>query len=86
MAQQSKDHETSIDESELTEVFSSIDAIEMRMASDLLDGSGIECFIFDRENSRMFGNSPALPARMMVHRDVAEDAKERLQDLGFNKK
>ena len=88
MAHNSKDpkDESSVDESELTEIFASIDPTEMRMARDLLEGSGIQCFVFDRENSRMFGNSPALPARMMVHHDVAEDAKKRLHDLGFDKK
>jgi hypothetical protein len=31
----------------------------------------------------MFGSSAAFPARMMVHRDVAEDAIARLKELGF---
>jgi hypothetical protein len=31
----------------------------------------------------MFGNSAALPTRLMVHRDVADDALARLKELGF---
>lgn len=72
-----------VDQNELVEVFASIDPSQMRMARDLLEESGIECFVFDGENSRMFGSSPAFPARMMVHRDVAEDAIARLKELGF---
>ena len=83
MANDPKDTSSPVDESELVEVFASIDPTQMRMALDLLEGSGIECFVFDRENSRMFGSSPAFPARMMVHRDVAADAVARLKELGF---
>jgi len=72
-----------VDQSELVEVFASIDPSQMRMARDLLEQSGIECFVFDGENSRMFGSSAAFPVRMMVHRDVAEDAIARLKELGF---
>ena len=83
MPKDPKETETAVDESELTEVFASIDPMQMRMALDLLEGSGIECFIFDRENSRMFGNSPSFPIRLMVRADVAADARSRLKDLGF---
>jgi succinylarginine dihydrolase len=77
------DPKDTIDQSELVEIFASIDPTQMRMARDLLGESGIECFVFDRENSRMFGSSAAFPARMMVHRDVAQDAIARLRELGF---
>ena len=83
MANDPKDTSATIDQSELVEIFASIDPTQMRMARDLLEESGIECFVFDRENSRMFGSSAAFPARMMVHRDVAEDAISRLRELGF---
>lgn len=83
MANDPKDTSAHIDESELIEVFASIDPTQMRMARDLLESSGIDCFVFDRENSRMFGSSTAFPIRMMVHRDVADDAIARLKDLGF---
>jgi len=83
MANDPKDTSAPVDETELVEVFASIDATQMRMARDLLEGSGIPCFVFDRENSRMFGGSPAFPIRLMVHRDVADDAIARLKELGF---
>jgi hypothetical protein len=83
MANDPKNASADIDPSELVEVFASIDPTQMQMARDLLENSGIECFVFDGENSRMFGNSAALPTRMMVHRDVAQDAIARLKDLGF---
>ena len=83
MANDPKDTAAPVDESELVEVFAGIDPTQMRMARDLLEGSGIPCFVFDRENSRMFGSSPAFPIRLMVHRDVADDAIARLKELGF---
>jgi hypothetical protein len=83
MASDPKHKPAPVDQSELVEVFASVDPTQMRMARDLLEGSGIECFVFDRENSRMFGSSLAFPVRMMVHRDVAEDAIARLKELGF---
>ena len=74
---------TAIDESELVEVLAAIDPIQIGMARDLLEGSGLECYVFDSENSRMFGSSAAMPSRLMVHRDVAEEAVKRLKELGF---
>ena len=32
---------------QLEEVFNSIDAVEVGMARDLLESSGMECFVFD---------------------------------------
>ena len=83
MASDPKDTSAPVDESELVQVFASIDPTQMQMARDLLEGSGIPCFILDGENSRMLGSNPALPIRMMVHRDVADDAIGRLKELGF---
>jgi hypothetical protein len=83
MANDPKDTSASIDESELVEVLASIDPTQMQMARDLLEGSGIPCFVFDSDNSRMFGNSAAMPSRLMVHRDVSDDAVARLKELGF---
>ncbi len=67
----------------LTEVFASIDPMQVRMAHDLLDGSGIETFVFDDDSSRMLGTTAAVPARLMVHAADADEARSRLKELGF---
>ncbi|MGH7986663.1 MAG: DUF2007 domain-containing protein [Candidatus Binataceae bacterium] len=67
----------------LEQVFVSIDAMQVRMARDLLEGGGIETFIFDDESSRMLGSTVAIEARLMVHADCAEEARARLKELGF---
>lgn len=72
-----------LDPDELTEVFSSADPMQVRMAYDLLDGSGLEVFIFDSDMSRMLGSTPAVPARLMVYASDADEAADRLKDLGF---
>ena len=53
------------------------------MAHDLLDGSGIETFIFDDDSSRMLGSTGAVPSRLMVHAADADEARSRLKELGF---
>jgi hypothetical protein len=53
------------------------------MAHDLLDGSGIETFIFDDESSRLLGATAAVPARLMVHAADADEARSRLKELSF---
>ena len=68
---------------ELTEVFISIDATQVQMAHDLLNGSGIETFIFDDDSSRMLGSTGAVAARLMVHAADADEARSRLKELGF---
>ncbi len=68
---------------ELVEVFASIDPTQMRIARDMLEGAGIECFVFDRESSRMLGTTAAVPTRLMVHSDRAAEARSRLKDLGM---
>lgn len=70
-------------ESELVEVFSSIDPMQVRIARDLLSDSGIECFVFDEETSRMLGTTAAIPARLMVHAARKGEAQEQLKNLGF---
>jgi len=67
----------------LEEVFRSVDPIQVGIARDLLEGSGMECFVFDAAASRMLGSTAAVTARLMVHRDEAEEARERLKELGF---
>lgn len=68
---------------ELAEVFASIDPTQMRIARDMLEGAGLECFVFDRESSRMLGTTAAVPTRLMVHRDRADEANSRLRELGL---
>jgi hypothetical protein len=53
------------------------------MAHDMLASNGIESFIFDEESSRMLGSTAAVPARLMVHADIREDALNLLNELGF---
>jgi hypothetical protein len=67
----------------LETVFQSIDPLRVKMAHDLLDGGGIEAFIFDGEAARMLGSTVAVEARLMVHADCVEEARARLKELGF---
>jgi membrane protein DedA with SNARE-associated domain len=69
--------------SELEEIFTSIDPTPIRMARDYLNEAGIESFVFDAGSSRLLGTTAAVPTRLMVHRDAARDARDRLNDLGF---
>ena len=62
---------------DLTEVFTSVDPMQVQMAHDLLDGSGIETFIFDDDSSRMLGSTAAVPTRLMVHAADADEARSR---------
>ena len=71
-----------IDPEELVQVLAA-DALQVRMAADLLTNAGIECFVFDEESSRMLGTTSAVPARLMVHAQAREDALSRLKELGF---
>jgi hypothetical protein len=68
---------------DLTEVFTSVDPTQVQIAHDLLDGSGIETFVFDDDSSRMLGSTGAVPARVMVHTADADEARSRLKELGF---
>ncbi len=74
------------DPSELEEIFTSIDPTPIRMARDYLNVAGIESCVFDAGWSRMLGTTAAVPTRLMVHRDAAKDARDRLNDLGFTEK
>ncbi|MGC1809696.1 MAG: DUF2007 domain-containing protein [Candidatus Binataceae bacterium] len=68
---------------ELEEVFTDVDSTQVQMAYDLLTEAGFECWVFDGDGSRMLGSTIAILARLMVHRDRAEDARKALKDLGF---
>ncbi len=74
------------DPSELEEIFASIDPTPVRMAHDYLNEAGIESFVFDAASSRLLGTTVAVPTRLMVHRDAAKDARDRLNELGFTGK
>jgi len=71
------------DPSELEEIFTSVDPTPVRMAHDYLKEAGIESFVFDAASSRLLGMTAAIPTRLMVHRDAAADARDRLKELGF---
>jgi hypothetical protein len=71
------------DPAELVEVLASIDPLQVRMAHDMLASNGIESFIFDEESSRMLGTTAAVPARLMVHADLRDEALKLLNELGF---
>jgi hypothetical protein len=71
------------DPAELVEVLASIDSMQVRMAHDILASEGIESFIFDEGSSRMLGSTAAVPARLMVHADIHDDALKLLKELGF---
>jgi len=68
---------------ELEEVFSSVDSMQVEMARDLLQSSGMECFVFDESSSRMLGSTAAVPTRLMVRTEDAAEARGALKDLGF---
>jgi Putative prokaryotic signal transducing protein len=68
---------------ELVEVLRSSDPMRVRIAFDLLQGAGIEAFIFDPQGSRLLGSTIAIQARLMVYGDRADEARDRLKELGF---
>ncbi len=72
-----------IRDSDLEEVLAIIDPVQVRIARDLLEQCGIEVFVFDDESSRMLGSTAAVPARLMVHAEYAQEAREILKELGF---
>ena len=74
------------DTSELEEILASVDPTTVRMAHDYLTDAGIESFVFDAMSSRMLGTTAGVPVRLMVHRDAANDALERLNELGFTER
>jgi hypothetical protein len=64
-------------------VFTNIDPVVVRMARDLLEAGGIETFIFDDQAAQILGSTVAIEARLMVHGEVAQEARDRLKELGF---
>jgi len=74
---------TRTDPEELEEVLACIDPVQAQMARDLLTEAGIEVFLFDGDASRILGSIPAIPTRVMVHAEHAAEAREALEELGF---
>lgn len=74
------------EQADLVAVYRNVDPVLVQIAQDFLRGAGIEAFVFDAETSRMLGmvrGRAAVPPRLMVYLDRAEEARERLQELGF---
>jgi len=74
------------DHAELVCIYKNLDEILVHMAQDFLRDAGIDAFIFDAETSRMLGiykGRAAVPPRLMVYGDCAEEAREVLTALDF---
>ncbi len=65
----------------LVAVFDNIDPTLISIARDFLKDAGIESFVSQASN--LFGNSVLTPTRLMVWADEADDARERLKELGM---
>jgi len=72
---------------ELVAVFANIDAALVSIARDMLESVDIESFIFDSNTSQIFGvqGRLAVPVRLMVYADTADQARECLRELGIEK-
>jgi hypothetical protein len=70
--------------SSLVEIFAHTDRLQIQIAHDLLESSGVDSFIFDAQTGAILGlYGGAIPARLMVYADCAAEARSRLKDLGF---
>ena len=74
------------DPDKLVQVFAHSDPTVISMARDALESAKIEGFIFDEHASRMgYGWGHYIPSRLMVYEDKADEARQCLRDLGFEK-
>jgi Putative prokaryotic signal transducing protein len=66
-------------------VFDNTDPILVSMARDALASVNIEGFIFDSHASQAIQGHLAVPIRLMVYGDTADEARECLRELGIEK-
>ena len=72
---------------ELVAVFANIDPALVSIARDMLESVDIESFIFDSTTSQIMNiqGRLAVPIRLMVYADTADEARECLRELGIEK-
>ena len=70
---------------ELVAVFDNIDATLVSIARDALASVDIDSFIFDSNASHNIQGRLAVPIRLMVYADTADEARECLRELGIEK-
>ncbi len=74
------------DPDKLVAVFENADPMLVYIAQDELDSVQIESFVFDENLPRMIVNFRlAVPTRLMVYADKANEAHECLRELGIEK-
>jgi hypothetical protein len=70
---------------DLVAVFANIDPALVSIARDMLESVDIESFIFDSNASHNIQGRLAVPIRLMVYADTADEARECLRELGIEK-
>jgi len=73
------------DPDKLVEVFANNDHTLVFIARDALESVEIESFIFDEHSSVGIVYGFRAPMRLMVYADTANEARQCLRDLGFEK-
>ena len=73
------------DPDRLVEVFANNDTTLVIIARDALESVEIESFIFDEHASVGMVYGFRAPMRLMVYADTADEARQSLRDLGFEK-
>jgi hypothetical protein len=73
------------DPDELVSVFENNDTTLVFIARDALESVEIESFIFDEHSSVGLVYGSRAPMRLMVYADTADEARQCLRDLGFEK-
>jgi hypothetical protein len=73
------------DPDKLVSVFANNDTTLVHIARDALESVEIESFIFDEHSSVGLVYGFRAPMRLMVYADTADEARQCLRDLGFEK-